>query len=267
MAGRHNKYHLDWFKMDVAMDTKIELLEAEFGLKGFAIFVKLLQRIYGGQGYYCEWNEEVRLLFSRRVGEGCNLVSEVVDSAIKRGLFDQTLYEKYSILTSEGIQERYLDAINKRGSIEMKKEYLLVHGAQNLKNVVINSINDNKNLINNVKNTQNRIEQNRTEKNNNKPGTECSEQVVFRMPLKDNTEFDITESQYTEFVQAYPEVDINQELKKMRVWCNSNPTKKKTKRGVMRFINSWLDRVTKPPQYPQTGTGEKYDYSAGGDTF
>lgn len=151
MAGRHNKYHLDWFKMDVAMDTKIELLEAEFGLKGFAIFVKLLQRIYGGQGYYCEWNEEVRLLFSRRVGEGCNLVSEVVDSAIKRGLFDRTLYEKYSILTSEGIQERYLDAINKRGSIEMKKEYLLVHGAQNLKNVVINSINDNKNLINNVK--------------------------------------------------------------------------------------------------------------------
>lgn len=87
------------------------------------------------------------------------------------------------------------------------------------------------------------------------------------MPLKDNTEFDITESQYIEFVQAYPEVDIKQELKKMRVWCNSNPTKKKTKRGVMRFINSWLDRVTKPPQYPQTGTGEKYDYSTGGDTF
>lgn len=128
----------------------------------------------------------------------------------------------------------------------MKKEYLLVHGAQNLKNVVINSINDNKNLINNVKNTQNRIEQNRTEKNNNKPGTECSEQVAV-LPLKDGTEYEISAESFEEFVSAYPEINVLSEMRKMRAWCLSNPANRKTRRGIMKFINGWLGRAKPEP--------------------
>lgn len=38
----------------------------------------------------------------------------------------------------------------------------------------------------------------------------------------------------------YPAVDIIQELRKMVGWLDSNPTKRKTKRGISRFINNWL---------------------------
>ena len=38
-------------------------------------------------------------------------------------------------------------------------------------------------------------------------------------------------------------MDIERELYKMIAWLNSNPTKRKTKRGVNRFINSWLSKV------------------------
>ena len=45
---------IPYFPLDVYVDDKIRLIEAEFGLKGFAVIVKLYQKIYGGFGYYCE---------------------------------------------------------------------------------------------------------------------------------------------------------------------------------------------------------------------
>ena len=63
MAGRHNKVGLDYFELDCLLNDKIRLIQAEFGLKGFAVIVKLYQKIYGGNGYYCEWNEDILLLF------------------------------------------------------------------------------------------------------------------------------------------------------------------------------------------------------------
>lgn len=128
---------VDYFPLNVALNDKIELIEAEFGLTGFAVVVKLFQKIYGGQGYYCEWNDEVALLFARKVGLGGNAVSEIVSASVKRGIFDKTLYDKYSILTSEGIQERYFKAVSRRKSIEVEKHYLLCNCTHFLKNVDI----------------------------------------------------------------------------------------------------------------------------------
>lgn len=120
------KSGIDWFPLDVSLDEKFELIEAEFGLTGFAVIVKLFQRIYGQQGYYCEWTNEVALLFGRYCGLGGNVVSEIVSAAIRRGIFDQMLYDRYHILTSAGIQERYFEAVSRRKSVEVKREYLLV---------------------------------------------------------------------------------------------------------------------------------------------
>lgn len=128
---------VDYFPLEVTLNDKFELIEAEFGLTGFAVVVKLFQRIYGGQGYYCEWNDEVALLFARKVGLGGNAVSEIVSASVKRGIFNKTLYDKYNILTSEGIQERYFKAVSRRKSVEVEKRYLLCECTQFLKNVDI----------------------------------------------------------------------------------------------------------------------------------
>ena len=116
------KSGLEYFPLDVVLDDKFELIEAEFGLTGFAVIVKLFQKIYGGQGYYCEWTNEVALLFAKRIGLGGSVVSEIVAASIKRGIFSQELYDKYNILTSPGIQERYFDAVIRRKKVEVKKE-------------------------------------------------------------------------------------------------------------------------------------------------
>lgn len=125
------------------MDDKFALIEAEFGLKGFAVIVKLFQRIYGQQGYYCEWTNEVALLFGRSCGLGDNVVSDIVAAAIRRGIFDKDIFEKYQVLTSAGIQRRYLEAVSRRKIVEVKKQYLLLRNTENFKNVHILSENVN----------------------------------------------------------------------------------------------------------------------------
>lgn len=132
---------LPFFPLDCQLDDKFELIEAEFGIKGFAVVVKLLQKIYGGEGYYCEWTKDVSLLFSKNINEGSELVSEIVRASIRRGIFSKELYDKYQILTSAGIQKRYLKAAGRRQSVTLKKEYLLVKVDQNYKNVDISSEN------------------------------------------------------------------------------------------------------------------------------
>jgi len=125
------KEGLDYFPLNCQVDEKIELIEADFGLKGFAIVVKLFQRIYGEHGYYCEWNDDIALLFARQNGllnGGVNnLIQEVVSASIRRGVFDNDLYERYGILTSKGIQKRYLDAVSRRSQINLNKNYLLLN--------------------------------------------------------------------------------------------------------------------------------------------
>lgn len=59
---------VNFFPLYCVLDEKFELLEAEYGLKGFAIVVKLFQRIYKEHGYYCEWNEDISLMFAKQCG-------------------------------------------------------------------------------------------------------------------------------------------------------------------------------------------------------
>lgn len=69
------------------------------------------------------------------------------------------------------------------------------------------------------------------------------EPPVAMIPLADGSEFPVPASLASEYAAAYPGVDVAGELAQVRAWCLSNPRKRKTKTGVRRFLNSWLDRA------------------------
>lgn len=165
MAGRQRKVGLDYFELDCQLEEKIRLIQAEFGLKGFAIVVKLYQKIYGEFGYYCEWNEDSLLLFMSENGVSSrdekNLISEIVAACIRRNIFSEKIFVKYGVLTSVGVQKRYLRAVSKREEVELKKEYLLISVGENNKNIVVNSISDGNNSISDGRNAQRRVEKSR----------------------------------------------------------------------------------------------------------
>lgn len=81
--------------------------------------------------------------------------------------------------------------------------------------------------------------------------TTCPEQTSFAseqatglppLILKDGSRFHISENHLNEFMDAYPGVDVRDQIMKMSQWLKVNPTKRKTKNGIMRFINSWIAR-------------------------
>jgi DNA replication protein DnaD len=137
--ARPKREGLEYFPLDVnaGLDDEIELVEAEYGLEGFAIFIKLLQKIYKSN-YYIMWTEKEKLQFSKRVNVDINRVNVIIMSCLKWGLFNQMLYDSYNILTSRGIQKRFLLAIDRRTSYEFYREYLLLNE---------NEVNVYKNLV------------------------------------------------------------------------------------------------------------------------
>ncbi|WP_195397606.1 DUF4373 domain-containing protein [Holdemania sp. 1001302B_160321_E10] len=146
--GRPVKKGLDYFPLDVALDTKLNLIKAEFGLLGFGIVIRLFQYIYGENGYYMEWSQDVALMFASKESVGVNAVSEVVNACLKRGIFDQSKFKEFGILTSKGIQERYLEATDRRIGEKICNKYAVLNVPKKAVNDGINGINVDINRVN-----------------------------------------------------------------------------------------------------------------------
>lgn len=142
--ARPQKNGLDYFPLDVDIDQddKIALIESQYGIEGFGIVIKLLMKIYK-TSYFYEWTEREQLLFSKRVNVDINRVNVIINDCIKWGLFSNDVFISYKILTSKGIQKRYLEAVGRRQKVEMYKEYLLLDNEiiNVYKNLVIVNIN------------------------------------------------------------------------------------------------------------------------------
>ena len=65
---------------------------------------------------------------------------------------------------------------------------------------------------------------------------------VVSIPLNDKTEYHMTQKKFDELSELFPAVDVAYELRKMRLWCNDKPNKRKTRRGVGSFISRWLEK-------------------------
>lgn len=261
------KSGIDYFPLDVTLNAKFELIEAEFGLTGFGVVVHLLQEIYGKAGYYIEWTEEVALLFARKVGLGGSVVSEIIEASIRRGMFDKDKYDKYHVLTSKGIQERYFEAVSRRKTLEVDYNILLVDVAQILPNVYISAKNVNIFSKNADIERQSKVEKSRVEKSKEEYILCAEPQAadappVISLPLNDGTFYDVSENDRAKWSQLYPNVDVLQQLRNMAGWCDANPTKRKTRGGIKRFITAWLAR-----EQDKGGKASQNKPFVGGDVF
>ena len=79
------------------------------------------------------------------------------------------------------------------------------------------------------------------------------DQLAGTLPLVDGTDYQISKAQVAEWHGAFPALDIVQQLKAMKVWIAANPQKRKTRRGIAKFIVSWLGREQDKPHIGQPG--------------
>jgi len=67
--------------------------------------------------------------------------------------------------------------------------------------------------------------------------------LFIELILNDKTFYQVTEEDVDSWSMLYPAVDVKQDLRKMKGWLESNPSKRKTRRGIRRFITNWLSRT------------------------
>ena len=125
--ARPQKAGLDYFPLDVDManDERVEFLEAKYGVEGFGTLIHLLSAIYRN-GYYLPWGEIQIYTTAKRINLPVTHLTNIVNLCITIGLFDVYLWETYGILTSHGIQARYIKACDYRKKIKMVKEFCLI---------------------------------------------------------------------------------------------------------------------------------------------
>ncbi|MGN8832654.1 Lin1244/Lin1753 domain-containing protein [Selenomonas montiformis] len=146
--ARPKKTGLEYFPIDVdiASDEKIEYLEGETGIEGFGIYIKLLAAIYRN-GYFIPFTKTQLSIYSRRFFVDKNTLSAVVSVCRNIGLFDEDMFSKFNILTSHGIQTRYLLASERRQAVDIIQEFCLLDAEEIAKNKKIRLISAPKSVI------------------------------------------------------------------------------------------------------------------------
>lgn len=155
--ARPLKDGVDYFSLDCNLDDEIKYIEAEFGLDGFAMIIKLWQKIYGDKGYYCTFTRSVRLMFAQSINKGINFVDEVINRCTEYGIFDRRLYKKFGVLTSASIQKRYAKMTERRNSFTFDGRYLLISASKNWIIDNNNSVFADNNGENVGKNTESKV--------------------------------------------------------------------------------------------------------------
>lgn len=130
MAGRP-KQGIDYAGWSVNIfdgDTKIDKLLDAQGWVGFSIYFYLCQMAYKFDGYFYRWSYDDSATTARRMsgGVGSKTVENTVGLCLQIGLFDKPLFDRHGILTSKGIQRRYLAAIKGRRVKSVIADYWLL---------------------------------------------------------------------------------------------------------------------------------------------
>lgn len=64
--------------------------------------------------------------------------------------------------------------------------------------------------------------------------------IIQTLPLREGGEFEVRGSLVASLEPLYPSVDVPKTINEMKGWLILNPHKRKTRRGITRFIGSWL---------------------------
>lgn len=265
---RPPKSGLPWFPEDSGRrkDFKIRTLLFYYGPLGYTIYDFCLQFIYEN-GYYIEAPiEQVIMALVQDIGskwvKNLDLVEQIIHYCAEIGLFDHALLQQ-NVITSVGVQKRY-DYVTARSKADKSKYWLLDKNCeknesanivvpQTYINVAETPINDEETPINDEETQQDKmilakirldkIRKNKLAPADDKSSDEADKEIFISIPLNDKSYHKITNDEKDHYKELYPAVNVEQELRSMCGWCEANPTHRKTKNGIRRFINSWLNKA------------------------
>jgi hypothetical protein len=237
--ARPQKQGIDYFPVDVTFDDNMNYIIAEHGAEGFGIVIGLFQKIYR-EGYYTKWDNKILSLFSRKINAKKTTIEKVIETCFDENIFDRNLYEKYKILTSRGIQNRYLKICKdcKRKKISINKNYLLKVNSE-LMGVIteLTGVSEGENSINSGESTQSKVKKRKVKKSkvNNKEITiskinlsDIQKDFIEILKTIDNYPLDIESDikMYEDLSKKFPALDLQRAIEKFAIYKQDKPLTK-----------------------------------------
>lgn len=110
--ARPAKDGIDYFPMDIDFfaDMKVRRIKKDCGPASISILICLLCNIYR-DGYCIRLNEDLTFFTAETIGVTEGAVLEVIKKSVQVDFFNKSMFDKYAILTSKGIQKRFLNAV------------------------------------------------------------------------------------------------------------------------------------------------------------
>lgn len=219
----------------------------EYGPLGTAIYEIILSKVYRN-GYYLEVpldklaTQIVRIIGNRWIKEK-NLVLQVIQYCADIGLFNNALLMQ-SVITSIGIQRRYSE-VTVRNKVD-KSKYWLLDKEENqaaLINIPQNTVSVAKTGITVAETKINAtVIPQKERKGKERKGKEMKGEKL-RLPSSDGS-YILTEEFYNKLVAAYPQTDVDECLRNINIWFESNRNQLKPRKEMTSYINTWIARDT-----------------------
>jgi len=182
--------------MDVGFlrDKKVKLLRSEFGASSVVFVLYVFGKIYEGEGYFLAWDKDESLLAADELHESHSYISEVLRGCLSRSIFDDRVFQMFGILTSAGIQRRYLRGCEKRDVISVIEEYWLLNVDDKKSvpagirakltffsvSVVNNPVNSPGNPVNSPGNPQSKVKESKVKYNTTNDSTDVNRRIEAR---------------------------------------------------------------------------------------
>lgn len=126
--AREQRNDVDYFPHQCTHGRKMDIMEAEYGNDGYAVWFKLLEQLGKANFHFIEISDEMNFRWLTRTVFKVDpeKLMCILNDLAKLGAIDKNLFENHNILYSEKFVRSVEDAYKKRKSNLLTKEEILI---------------------------------------------------------------------------------------------------------------------------------------------
>lgn len=165
---------VEYFPLDVGFlsDLKIRKIMLSCGASSIAVLIYIFAAIYRDEGYFMNVKDDDITLIALDTNLDTDYVKNVINRACEVGLFSFRIYDNFRVLTSEGIQNRYLKITERRKSVKINADINLINVdmmyTETRVNVAETIVNVAETPVNVYKSTQSKVKESKVKESKGK---------------------------------------------------------------------------------------------------
>ena len=162
---------VEYFPLDVGFlsDLKIRKIMLSCGASSIAVLIYIFAAIYRDEGYFMNVKDDDIELIALDTNLDTDYVKNVINRACEVGLFSFRIYDNFRVLTSEGIQNRYLKITERRKSVKINADINLVNVDMMYTETIVNVAET---PVNVYKSTQSKVKESKVKESKGKESKE-----------------------------------------------------------------------------------------------